>query len=304
MTRDRYLPGPAFRALPVLLLALAFSACDPASGPDEAAGPSRLVSRYEISGDRVILSSPTDTMRFCDGDSLVEDSDGGRPDTTYYRLAGNRLWMASDFQSRPPDGPSYTLRRHTGLKRLSGGEGVGGWWRWDTAYNEILAGTLDPDAQADQERYLRINLAQLRYVEIDLGFFDGEFRMRQDGRMAELFLAEWNGEIDDYPGFPPDSAEYAIEVSIVDPYTVRLTGRETGERVTVTYDRSRMDTRYASSDPDREPYWEREGPTRCPAGEWYEDFQWENAKGLPALSLPALKMGKKPGLAPFPGAHL
>jgi len=114
---------------------------------------------------------------------------------------------------------------------------------------------------------------------LTLVFADGILTTYSDRKTAANFLAAWNGHYTESPT-EADSAVYAVTVRVLDPHTLELKGRITGETVRITIENDGVRT-YSSTLPGHGFYRHDEPAQTCPnesVPNWYYEFIAGNKK--------------------------
>jgi hypothetical protein len=281
-----------------LLASLSLTACSIVgddSGPDSASGPrsespwprplsthADYVGAYSVDGNRMVMVTPGDTAAWCDGAERKLNVVPSATDNLEFRLDGNRLTVYNTPEAETEGGPVaqivWEADRSGGL-----GEGLDGHWRIRGFDYRVVSGSLDAAGKAAWEARVEAMRRSNALGASEIELRGGQAFSRSDIRWADLFLSDWNGELE-VPAAgsaPPDRDAFDIEVRRIDRHTAELTGRLTGEKVRVAFaaDGTRS---YTSDRPERAPYGEGQEPSSCPeeAGtRWFEAFKAENARG-------------------------
>lgn len=297
------LPSLAALGLSALSACMESDSGDPALSDRE----SFHLGDYSVSGDTIFMQTPADTFWDCWSDNPTMQIEGPETDTTRFEISGNRLIIFNEVDtSRSIASGEETwavVRRHSYFARTGGGPGLEGRWRWDGNGFEVLSESPDRKERARMERYDSLLAIQLDYLTMELDFSRGEARGRISGDNAGLFLARWNGALAYDSLDRPDSAQYAVAVTRLHPDTVRLVGRETGETVTVYYVGPRKSRWYASDRDGRVPYSEEEYHRVCGIDGWYDEFLMENSRVDQVIKRSAKTIRRTPHRfpsAPFP----
>lgn len=234
---------------------------------------------YTLSGDRMIMVTPGDTSSFCAGAERRIAALPAEIDTLEFALAGDRLTVLNSPEADGPAeaGPRPLVRVAWEADRVGRGSGLEGHWRIRRFHHQIVSGVLgDSLARAWKDRMEAWKLGNSLGVS-EIEFKEGRAYARKDIRWADLFLAEWNGDLD--PAAAADSALLDVVAKVLDKYTVELTGRKTGETVRIAFDRHGIKT-FSSSVPGRPVQTEQREPASCPEGEesWFQAFLAGNAR--------------------------
>lgn len=277
---------PITAAAAALLASLSLTGCfldSSGSGEGSAARPLSaepdFVGSYTLEGNRILMATAGQTFSYCDGAERREVVQPGRVDTLEFALAGNRLTVlnAPETEAARTGGPLARIQWEA--SRSGRGTGLEGRWRIHDFDYRVVAGALDASAAAAWEKRIqairRGNALGISEMELRAG----RAYTRSDIRWSELFLAEWNGELETaLPSPASDRDLHDIKVVAVDKLTAELRGRKTGEAVRITF--AADGTRSYSSDAQAHaPYADSAEPASCPdqAG-WFEAFKSENAR--------------------------
>lgn len=239
---------------------------------------------YEVKGKSLIMTSEKEVHHFCLGDERREYTWGGTSDTLEYEIRGAVLSL---FENPVPDDPETmaiepTVQPYSEWDRVGKGQDVQGTWRLRGFRYRVLWGELGDSLEAVWE--WRVNPRTLGIVHgiQELEFRNGQVLSRVQLRWADLFLASWNGDMRRSPFETDniDSAIYAIQVKILDPAKVELTGKVTGEVVRISF--SAVGTAsYSSNREGHLPYASDFDPPTCPYPPgilWYYEFQEDHRK--------------------------
>jgi hypothetical protein len=238
------------------------------------------VGAYTVEGDRILMATAGQAFSYCDGAERREVVQQGRVDTLEFALAGDRLTVlnAPEAEAAGPGGPSVRIQWEA--SRSGRGTGLEGRWRIHSFDYRAAAGALDASAAAAWEQRIQAIRKGNALGVSEMELKEGRAYTRSDIRWSELFLADWNGELETtVPAPAADRDLHDIEVVAVDKLTVELHGRKTGETVRITFaaDGTRS---YTSDTQAHAPYADSAEPASCPdqAG-WFEAFKAENARG-------------------------
>lgn len=284
----------SFRWTGFALSAILLNACDgdgTTPSPTEVGNtPQTFASAptpYILQDGRMVLDNgiaTSDTGRYCasrrgpDGllvlDSLVElVSPPTRYDTLLTSLEGNELTI--HFVS-DTSGDSFVSS--TRYRRVGTGNGLQGEWRAEE-YRLRLEGTWLSHGRIDLSEAIdsRLILTADSYRSVDQELLS----------WASTQILRWN-EVTWSDSAPTMSSFYDIEVTQVDPETVRYRGLRTGEIVIERRIRKGKSSPYSgdvqisSSDTTHPTFVVREFVESCPIyPEWYEGFRSDNYKTLP-----------------------
>jgi hypothetical protein len=272
------------RAAPTALLFSGFlSGCFVSDGSPEQplAVSADYLGAYTVSGDRMIMVTQGDTASWCAGSERRITALPAEVDTLEFSLAGDRLVVLNSPEADGPAdaNPRPMVRIAWEAERVGRGSGLEGHWRIRRFDHQVVSGALgDSLARAWKDRIEAWRVGNSLGVS-EIEFREGRAYARKDIRWADLFLAEWNGDLD--PAVAADSALLDIDVKVLDKYTVELAGRKTGEAVRVAFDAKTGLRSYSSSAPNRPVQAEDREPGACSQGKesWFPAFLAENARG-------------------------
>lgn len=260
---------------------LALLAC---SGP-EVGGPAPLsvapdyVGAYTVSGDRIFMVTGGDTSSWCEGAERKVAAHPPESDTLVFRLEGDRLKVLNSPERDLSAGAAApVVRIGWEAGRVGRGSGLEGHWRIDRIDYYLVDGDLDEASRAAWERRLRAWRRGNALGVSEMEFKSGHAYARTAIRWAELFVAEWNGELAAEAGARPDSSRYQVEATLLDARTVQLAGRKSGENVRIVFAED-GERRLSSDREGREPYSQSREPARCPepGDAWLGAFLADNS---------------------------
>jgi hypothetical protein len=275
--------GLAYHAGPILAILL-LSNCGSSPTDPGLGGEGLLIGNYSLSGDSVFIHYPARERVRCEGDVLVRDTIESRTSANRFTLQGDRFRVfnrpESLHKSSAPFEVEAVVQTYSDFRRVSGSGGHEGRWHGSVNGYALLSGTLGVENKADQDGRIRRNDLRNGYLTSEIEFSSNTVRIRQDGRFADLFVAEWNGMISGEPE-DADSTRYDVDVQAVDKVTLRMKGNKTGETVTVRFEDPNGQRRFSSDNPAHPTYSTADPEVKCPADTatgWYTRFLVENRK--------------------------
>lgn len=228
------------------------------------------VGAYTVSGDRIFMVTSGDTSSWCEGAERKVSAHPAESDTLEFRLDGDRLKVLNSPErdldavaAAAAGAAAPVVRIGWEADRVGRGSGLDGHWRIDRIDYYLVDGDLDEASRAAWERRLRAWRRGNALGVSEMEFKDGHAYARSAIRWAELFVAEWNGDLAAEAGATPDSARYQVEASLLDARTVRLLGRKSGENVSIAFAED-GERRLSSDKEGREPYSQSREPASCP----------------------------------------
>lgn len=268
-----------------LPFSLALSACF-LSEERNAARPlsaeSEYIGRYTVAGNRIIMVTEGDTLSYCHGSERRELARPSETDTLEFHLDRDRITVYNAPEAAgPAPGPGPVVRISWEAGRVGPGSGLEGHWRIRKFDHHLVSGSLGDSLKTAWEDRMRAWRRGNALGISELELREGRAYARSDIRWADLFVAEWNGELEtDRPADSADRARYDIAAKALDKYTVELKGRRNGETVRIEYSKKGHRT-YSSDAAGRLPYQEAGEPATCPDDpdrQWYGAFKAANAK--------------------------
>jgi hypothetical protein len=228
---------------------------------------------YTVSGSTIEVTNPLEISLYCEGSNLMADTSFPQTQSDDYVLSGNTLTVS---MLDTLDTSQAVVKKNTNLTREGSGSGIQGTWQETSPTYQIVSGTPTAGELQDLNDEVASIQCQLSYTSNDLLISATQFVISTAYSTADDFIASWNGTCD--PQFA-ESAGVAITVVKVNESTVQLTGRKSGEKVTITSD-ARGDLAYTSSNSANTAYTYDENPTTCPddyAPAWYYTFVSANS---------------------------
>lgn len=280
------------KSTPALVASLAalfaFTGCSDLgeSGPRPLATEPDYIGEYSVDQDRILMTTVGDTLSYCDGPERKVLGHPTETDTLRFHIGGDRLKV---FNAPEVDGPaegagpvvqiSWEASRVGGGASGSGGNALEGHWRIGKFEYNLVSGVLTDSLLSGWERRMRAWRRGNALGISEIEFKEGRAYARSDIRWADLFVADWNGELDPDAG-GADRGIYEIDAKALDRYTVELTGRVTGEVVRITFSKKGVRT-FSSVRDGRQAYEVTGEPASCPENPdrtWFEAFKAENLR--------------------------
>jgi hypothetical protein len=266
---------------------------------------------YTKQGNFIIVSHAYQISRYsyCSGNSLSEYFDTIQPgyDTTEYANSGDSLWLIM-----PPETTysSYTAYQ-TELVFLRNGTGTGLVGKWGVCGIDyrILSGSFSTTERQSLDSSNATMVAMYDSMGMEYVFTGAMVKLGYRGgyNYATSFITSWNSP--SWNGNPADSALYDISVAALSNTKVRLTGRKSGEIVTIVWTAgSAPDQTYTSSNPAHAPNTYFQNPTACPDNpepDWWSGFLSDNEKtGLLKRLAKTASGPAAPGLTVMPAKKM
>jgi hypothetical protein len=261
----------------LLLSVAALTGCLFGNSSDDPGAPGEQVEAvvpYRVEGGTIITPAYTSTDRFCDGDALETHVDTIDADTVEFLVADGTFTVFFDTDTTASEA---VVRQSIVYSRVGSGSGLAGLWLFDGLRYTVVAGTLTASEKSRYDREVQEEADRKGETKAWVRFADGKITSYELTDHAARFIREWNGET----GFPGDSARFDIDVKAIDPATVELKGRNSGETVRLTHKSQSLG--YSSDKPGHAPYEFRKSPTSCPnesAPDWYGGFLAANSKAI------------------------
>lgn len=270
-----------------LLAAIGVLSCDSGSTDSTTSNPSMQVEgaevigwsgTYHVSGGRIVFDYGSDTVElraWCDADDpflrKVDSHVSSRYDTFDILVQNDSLALLKRLEGGSDDAESYgrLFVRERGTSK-----GVEGVWTLASHITLPVGGKPVVDSFWGEVGPQTGSVWTLTLAA-------GTFRNLETATLdwAEYFVRDWGEGILRLPGKGD-----AVEAVRVDASVVRLTGRSTGEIVTVRrlgrhpFRLYGGDWQYSSSDPAHNAFIQGELPTSCPdLPEWFRTFQAANS---------------------------
>lgn len=282
----------------------AFSACSDLGevGPRPPATEPDYIGEYSLDQDRMVMTTMGDTQSYCDGPERRVLARPAETDTLEFHVDRDRLSVlnapeadgadadaASAARSAPAVQPAPVVRISWEASRVGNGadqgeaKGLEGRWRIVKSDYRLLSGILTDSLVSEWDTRMR---AWRRGNELgisEIEFKEGRAYARSDIRWADLFVADWNGDLQ--PGAREAGGSlHDIEVKALDRFVVEMKGRGTGETVRLTF--SKNGDRTFSSDRGEHPtYQVTREPATCPEDPgktWFESFKAANLRSADA----------------------
>jgi hypothetical protein len=258
----------------LLLTAATLSGClfDNPSSASNAPGAVINTSAYSVKGDTLILPSTTRTSVYCDMDDLITHVDTTDADTVEFKIVGSILTVTWDKDTTES---GAVVLRSLVLTRQGSGSGLNGLWLSVRQEYKVVSGALSESEKTEYDDNVASDNNQRLETQSWLSFSNGQIISYEKRDHATRFIRGWQ---DTESGSLPKSTTYAIDVKAIDPSTLELKGRETGETVRITWS-GREDKTYTSSLPEHAVHRYFRIPTSCPnedAPEWYGAFLQAN----------------------------
>lgn len=262
------------------IAALAFSGCllgNSDGGGTASLGFTSKSRTYIISENRIIFQPEVKTRSYCPPDGALETViDTLRSDSSEFGIEGDLLRVVVDTDSTES---GAVVKEMFVFGRTGMGTGIEGTWNFRIPEYEVVSGLLTAKEKAKRDSGVLIFQYGMKFTTSSITLSKGTITTFEDTRTADLFMESWNGT---YPFVvrEPDSLGLDIFAKIIDPYTVELKGRKTGEIVRILMAPNR-DRTYTSDKPGIAEYRHLRNPKSCPNDfepQWFLDFEVANAK--------------------------
>lgn len=261
----------------------AFTGCSDLgeSGPRPLATEPDYIGEYSVDQDRILMTTVGDTLSYCDGPDRKVLGHPTETDTLKFHIGGDRLKV---FNAPETDGPAVgagpVVQISWEAARVGrGGDVLEGHWRIGKFEYNLVSGVLTDSLLSGWERRMRAWRRGNALGISEIEFKEGRAYARSDIRWADLFVADWNGELEP-EARAADKDAYDIEVKALDKHTVELRGRGTGETVRLTFTR-KGDRTFSSDRGGRQAYQVTREPASCPENPestWFEAFKAANLR--------------------------
>lgn len=269
----------------------AFTGCSDLgdSGPRPLATEPDYVGEYSVQQDRILMTTVGDTLSYCDGSERKVLAQPTETDTLEFHLEGDRLKVFNAPESEGAGGGMAPVVRISWEASKVGGAGspaaggLEGHWRILKFEHHVVSGVLTDSLLTGWERRMKAWRRGNALGISEIEFKDGRAYARSDIRWGELFVAEWNGELDPEVR-TRDAGAYDIEVKALDRYAVEMKGRITGETVRISFLKN-GDRTYSSDRSGHMAYQTTKEPASCPGDpdrDWFESFKAENPRKIEA----------------------
>lgn len=284
-------PPTSPRFLALCAAGIVLAACDSTnSGAGSPMGPASsgplvivTTGRYTVAGNSITLvPDEIEDEAYCAEEHLSSGEirhelrrDTNRTTTVSWSIVGDTLRFPIEKDTSRSYGTPTTIFGITehwiSSVRIGGGPGIEGVWRAVGVGEREIFGN-GGSGSGESEAYSRQALA---LAENTFSFADGRITITGKHFAARWFLAQWNGDLTDSMGWPgfADSARHDIAVEILDERRVRLTGRTSGEVVTIAWTES--EETYTSSVAAHSRHVYYRNPSACPNEPkpgWWQDF--------------------------------
>lgn len=220
---------------------------------------------YTTSGNKLILFTPEQEVRHCDGLNLVTETQPADTDTIFYELSGNTLSLWED-SSTFASGAIAVEKMIFG--RSGSGSGLPGTWNFQDVEYAITgtATTAEQDSVATEASAESLALANTK-LQVRVQGTSVSYYITPD--ISALFVAN----------SPVDTSLFDIAFS-GSGSALEMTGNKSHEVVTVSMN-SQQDVIIASSNTQHATHTYYQNPTTCPNDmmpEWFEQFFLSNLK--------------------------
>jgi hypothetical protein len=241
---------------------------------------------YALLGKFIIVSHAYQISRYsyCSGSSLSEYYDTIQPgyDTTEFANSGDSLWLIMRPETTYT---SLTVYQMELIFLRSGiGTGIVGKWEAKGVDYRILSGSFTTAEKHGFDSSNAVQLAMYDSMGVEYVFTGtmGKLGFHGGYNYAKEFIISWNSPA--WNGDPADSALYDISMAALSNTMVKLTGRKTGETVTIVWTPGGTpDQTYTSSNPAHAAHTYFQNPTACPDDPepvWWAGFLSDNAKTI------------------------
>lgn len=282
----------------------AFTACSDLgeSGPRPLATEPDYIGEYSLNQDRVVMTTIGDTQSYCDGPERRVLARPTETDNLEFHIVRDRLSVlnapevdgaaaeaAPVPQSAQAVHPAPVVRISWEASRVGSGanhdaaKGLEGRWRIVKFDYHLISGILTDSLVSEWDSRLRAWRKGNELGISEIEFKEGRAYARSDIRWADLFVADWNGELQ------PEAREaggslHDIEVKALDRFTVEMKGHGTGETVLLTFSK-KGDRTFSSDRGEHQAYQVTREPVACPEDPgktWFESFKAANLRSAAA----------------------
>jgi hypothetical protein len=260
------------------------------SGPAGSNPTMTMTGTYRVSGDSIYiaLTTPADTVRYCNGNSLavdIIDSGGIQSESGFlYSISNNTLTFTVTDTSM--NGPGYILGIIITFSREGSGLGVQGTWDLASESQSVLSGTAPASVRHEidsMNAYINQSIASGKVSEQFIFSAGTQFTIKTSTEMSstsysvDYYISSWTSCS---PGsYGLDTCSYAVTVVKQGNSAVQLHGKTSGETVTITWN-AKGDQTYTSSDPTHLAGTYFANPVSCPNSipAWFTTFLTANVK--------------------------
>jgi len=230
-------------------------------------------------GDQLLINYPggsIDTQQYCDNSSLIIEMDTSESDSDLlkYEISGNDLHLGISIDTFEVPNDTLVLKSYIVFDRKTGSTGLVGVWVYSRSEYTVIDGTLSQEMQDLLDRFTE-NMP-FSYAQVE--FTNSEIIVYAVGiSPADQFVQDWNES-----GTSPDSEKYDITIQKLNSNRLTMTGRKSGEIVTLTWN-GNLDLTYSSNTSGHAPYTYYNKPVTCPnepTPSWFDVFLSDNQKTL------------------------